>query len=227
MKIAILGPGKVAHALGAGWKKAGLDPANAVTETGDLAYPNSSLAERLQQAVPAAHVVKSLNTAAIEVLILVGSTAAELLHVTGVSATDTVLLHGAAGAVGISALQQARLTGARVIGTASERNFGLVRRFGGEPVTYGAGLEQPVRELAPDGVTVAIDAIGTDEPVDVSLALVKDRSRVVTTAAFARAEAGGFQFVGARNPAAFGLLMGDHPAGKVALVRGEETIAGR
>jgi predicted dinucleotide-binding enzyme len=125
MKVAILGTGKVAHALGAGWKKAGhdvvlggrdgsivdpdfevvslqdalavgdvvvnaitgaaalaaitaldtsalagktlLDPTNAVTEAGDLVYPNSSLAEHLQQAMPAAHVVKSLNTAAIEV----------------------------------------------------------------------------------------------------------------------------------------------------------------
>ena len=45
-----------------------LDAANAVTESGDLVYPNSSLAERLQQALPDAHVVKSLNTAAIEVL---------------------------------------------------------------------------------------------------------------------------------------------------------------
>jgi predicted dinucleotide-binding enzyme len=44
-----------------------LDVANAVTADGQLAYPNSSLAERLQQALPQAHVVKSLNTAAIEV----------------------------------------------------------------------------------------------------------------------------------------------------------------
>jgi NADPH:quinone reductase len=187
-------------------------------------------------------------------LVLVGSTAAELLHVTAVGAADTVLLHGAAGAVGSSALQQARLSGARVIGTASERNFDIVRRFGGQPVQYGAGLEQRVRELAPDGITVAIDTVGTDEAVDVSLALVPDRDRVVTTAAFARAVSAGFRFVGARNlasapyrakirpelirlagsgqlavpisrtfpfaeaPAAFEVLMGDHPAGKLALL---------
>jgi predicted dinucleotide-binding enzyme len=126
MKIAILGPGKVAHTLGEAWQKAGhevvlgaraatvgdpgfevaslqdalgagdivvnaitgtaaldaitgvdtsalagktlLDVANAVTADGNLAYPNSSLAERLQQALPQARVVKSLNTAAIDVL---------------------------------------------------------------------------------------------------------------------------------------------------------------
>jgi hypothetical protein len=44
-----------------------LDVANAVSADGALVYPNSSLAEHLQQAVPQAHVVKSLNTAAIEV----------------------------------------------------------------------------------------------------------------------------------------------------------------
>lgn len=126
MKIAILGAGKVAHTLGARWKKSGhdvifgardasatdpdfeitslqdalavgdvivnaitgavaleaitaldpsamagktlLDVANALTGTGDLIYPNSSLAEHLQAALPAVHVVKSLSTAAIEVL---------------------------------------------------------------------------------------------------------------------------------------------------------------
>ena len=126
MKIAILGTGGVAHALGAGWKKSGhdvifgardasaadpdfeitglqdalavgdvivnaitgavalqaitaldtsamagktlLDATNARTGTGELVYPNSSLAEHLQAALPAVHVVKSLNTAAIEVL---------------------------------------------------------------------------------------------------------------------------------------------------------------
>jgi predicted dinucleotide-binding enzyme len=125
MKIAILGSGKVAHALGAGWKKAGhdvffgardgnvddpdfeivslqealergdivvnaitgaaalevigsldttplrgktlLDATNAITDAGELLYPNSSLAEHLQAALPQVHVVKSLNTAAIEV----------------------------------------------------------------------------------------------------------------------------------------------------------------
>jgi hypothetical protein len=45
-----------------------LDVTNALTGTGDLVYPNSSLAEHLQAALPAVHVVKSLNTAAIGVL---------------------------------------------------------------------------------------------------------------------------------------------------------------
>ena len=36
-------------------------------------------------------------------LLLVGTTASEMLHVTGVRSGDVVLLHGAAGAVGTSA----------------------------------------------------------------------------------------------------------------------------
>jgi hypothetical protein len=44
-------------------------------------------------------------------------------HVTSVAAGDTILVHGASGAVGVSVVQQAKLLGARVIGTASEQNF--------------------------------------------------------------------------------------------------------
>jgi 8-hydroxy-5-deazaflavin:NADPH oxidoreductase len=42
-----------------------IDVANATTPSFDLLYPNSSLAEKLQAARPDAHVVKSMNTAAI------------------------------------------------------------------------------------------------------------------------------------------------------------------
>jgi NADPH:quinone reductase len=66
-------------------------------------------------------------------LILTGSTASELLHVTGVGAGDTVLIHGASGAVGISAVQQALLLGARVIGTAGESGIRRWRCSGRAP----------------------------------------------------------------------------------------------
>lgn len=133
-------------------------------------------------------------------LLLAGATAAEMLHVTAVSAGDTVLVHGASGSVGVSVLQQARLIGARVIGTSSAERFDRVRSFGGEPVAYGDGLEDRVRELAPDGVTVALDTVGTDEAVDVSLALVADRTRIVTIAAQARAKADGIVAIGGGMP---------------------------
>jgi NADPH:quinone reductase len=134
-------------------------------------------------------------------LLLAGCTASEMLHVTDVGEGDTILVHGASGAVGVSVLQQAALLGARAIGTASEGNFDVVARFGGVPVTYGDGLEQRAREAASDGVVAALDCVGTDEAVDVSVALVADRDRIVTIAAFERAKAEGFTAIAGAMPA--------------------------
>jgi NADPH:quinone reductase len=133
-------------------------------------------------------------------LLLVATTAADLLHASGARQGETVLLHGAAGAVGVMVLQQARELGVRVIGTAGPSNFDYVRRFGGTPVQYGPGLLDRVTAAAPGGVAAALDTVGSDEAGDVSLALVSDRSRVVTIAAAPRAKADGYVFVGASNP---------------------------
>jgi NADPH:quinone reductase len=133
-------------------------------------------------------------------LLLVGTTAAELLHVSGAAAGDSVLLHGAAGAVGNSVLQQARQLGVRVIGTASAANSDYVRQFGGIPVEYGPGLLDRVRAAAPEGVVAALDTVGSREAGDVSLALVPDRERVITIADAPRARAAGYVFIGASNP---------------------------
>ena len=129
-------------------------------------------------------------------LMLTGATATHMLVATAVGAGDTVLVHGAAGGVGLMAVQLARLPGARVIGTAGERNHDLLRELGAEPVTYGDGLLERVRSLAPDGVDVALDLVGTDEAMDVSLALVADRSRIATIANFARGPREGVQLLG-------------------------------
>jgi NADPH:quinone reductase len=133
-------------------------------------------------------------------LLLAGTTAAELLHASGARAGETVLLHGAAGAVGSSVLQQARLLGVRVVGTASTGNFGFVTRFGGVPVEYGPGLLERVRAAAPEGIAAALDTVGSSEAGDVSLALVPDRTRVVTIVAAPRAKADGYVFIGGSNP---------------------------
>ena len=133
-------------------------------------------------------------------LLLAGTTAAQMLHVTGAVEGETILLHGASGAVGVSVLQQAALRGVRVIGTASEARQDVVRRFGGEPVLYGAGLADRVRELAGGPVAAALDAVGTDEAVDVSLELVADRDRIVTIAAAARAQQDEFRWIVGSQP---------------------------
>ena len=134
-------------------------------------------------------------------LLLVGTTAAETLHVVGLSAGETVLVHGAAGGVGTSVIQQAAVLGASVIGTAGESDLDAVRGFDATPVTYGPGLEERARDAAPGGIDAVIDTVGVNEAIDVSLALVSDRRRIVSTAAFGRAQRDGFQTVGAANPA--------------------------
>jgi NADPH:quinone reductase-like Zn-dependent oxidoreductase len=129
-------------------------------------------------------------------LLLSGVTAAHTLVATNVSARDTVVIHGASGGVGLMAVQLAVAAGARVIGTASESRHGFLRELGAEPVMYGDGLEDRIRALAPDGVDAAIDMVGTDEAVDVSVALVADRGRIATIAAFGRAGELGIKLLG-------------------------------
>jgi NADPH:quinone reductase len=119
-------------------------------------------------------------------LMLAGATAMHTLAATGVSAGETVLVHAAAGGVGLMVVQIAIARGAHVVGTASADNHGYLRELGVEPTTYGEGLADRVRVLAPDGVDAAIDCVGTDEAVDVSLDLVADRDRIASIAAFAR-----------------------------------------
>jgi NADPH:quinone reductase-like Zn-dependent oxidoreductase len=133
-------------------------------------------------------------------LLLAGTTASEMLHVTEVGPGETVLVHGASGAVGTSLLQQAALLGLRVVGTCSESRFAEVRRFGGDPVAHGPGLEARVREAAPEGIAAALDCVGTDEAVDVSLALVPERARIVTIAAKTRGADVGIRVIGGDLP---------------------------
>ncbi len=129
-------------------------------------------------------------------LMLAGATAWHCLDATGVTSGDTVLLHGAAGGVGVMAIQLAVARGATVIATGSPASQEFLRELGAIPVTYGPGLAGRVRDLAPGGITAAADLAGTDEAVDVSLELVPDRARIATIAASGRAGREGFKALG-------------------------------
>ncbi|GAA2996561.1 NADP-dependent oxidoreductase [Streptosporangium longisporum] len=115
-------------------------------------------------------------------LSVAGLTASAALAAVDVRAGDTVLIGGAAGGVGVVAVQLARLAGARVIGTASEGTFDFLRRFGADPVAYGPGLEDRVRAMAPEGVSAAADLFGT-ETAEAALALGVPPGRISTIAA--------------------------------------------
>jgi NADPH:quinone reductase len=150
-------------------------------------------------------------------LLLTGVTAVHALTATGAGEGDTLLLHAAAGGVGLAVLQLAAARGIRVIGTSAPGKHDLVREFGGEPVSYGEGLADRVRALAPDGVDAAIDAVGTDEAVDVSVELVAARGRIATIAAFGRGAELGLKVLGGGPGADPGTAVRD--AARIDLVR--------
>lgn len=147
------------------------------------------------------HKPSTLTHAEAANLLLVGTTAAEMLSVTGAQPGDLLLLHGASGAVGVSVLQQAAARGIRVVGSASEASFPRVRRYGGLPTTYGVGLLERIRAIADDApIAAALDAIGTPEAFDVSREVVAELDRIVTIVDPARAEADGVRWIAGALP---------------------------
>lgn len=116
-------------------------------------------------------------------------TAVRTLDLLGLEPGQTILINGAAGGVGIAAVQFARARGARVIGTASEGNHEFLRTLGAEPTTYGDGLVPRVRELAPDGVDRALDTAGRGALPEL-IEITGSADNVVTIADFSAAEHG-------------------------------------
>ncbi|WP_031464568.1 NADP-dependent oxidoreductase [Sciscionella sediminilitoris] len=113
---------------------------------------------------------------------IAGRTASAALAVIDPGPGDTVLIGGAAGGVGVFAVQLARIAGARVLGTGSANSADFLRDLGAEPVAYGEGLADRVRALAPGGVTAAIDLHGT-ETVHTARELGIPDGRICTVAA--------------------------------------------
>jgi NADPH:quinone reductase-like Zn-dependent oxidoreductase len=86
-----------------------------------------------------------------------------LYRMANIAAGETVLIHGAAGGVGIAATQLARLRGARVIGTASASKHGVLAAYGvAHSIDYRRGdVPGEVRRLTNGrGVDVVLDPIG-------------------------------------------------------------------
>ncbi|MEU2427739.1 NADP-dependent oxidoreductase [Streptomyces sp. NPDC007851] len=129
-------------------------------------------------------------------LMVAGVTAVHVLEAIGLGKGETVLIHGAAGGVGLVAVQLAVARGATVVTTASPAKHELLRELGAVPVAYGPGLADRVRTAAPEGIHAAADLVGTDEAVDVSVELVTDRTRIATVAGFQRGARAGIRLLG-------------------------------
>jgi NADPH-dependent curcumin reductase len=105
-----------------------------------------------------------------------------MLDVGRVKPGDTVVVSGAAGAVGSVAGQIGKIKGCRVIGIAGgpEKCRAVVEEFGFDAaIDYRAGdLRKALREHAPDGVDVFFDNVG-GEILDTVLTRIARGARVV------------------------------------------------
>jgi NADPH:quinone reductase len=93
---------------------------------------------------------------------------------------ETVIIHGASGAVGTLALQLAKLRGARVLATASgDEGLALARRLGADAVVDGRNgdIAAAAREFAPKGVDVVL-ALASGDALDKCLDALRPGGRV-------------------------------------------------
>jgi NADPH2:quinone reductase len=101
-----------------------------------------------------------------------GITAHRAVHVAGTVNGRTVLVQGAAGSVGVCAVQLARLAGARVIGTVRSSSDEATAKNAGahEVLLSDKELTSRLRAMAPDGIDHIVEvAFGANIETDVEL----------------------------------------------------------
>jgi NADPH:quinone reductase len=110
----------------------------------------------------AVEVPEDLDPAEVVGLVLTYMTAYQLLHrMAKARSGESVLVHGAAGRVGVAVLELGALAGLRLFGTASARDRAAVERLGAVAIDYrNEDFLARVRELTGDGVDVALDGLG-------------------------------------------------------------------
>jgi NADPH:quinone reductase-like Zn-dependent oxidoreductase len=119
----------------------------------------------------------------------VASEAAErVLGPLALTAGESLLVHGASGAVGTLAVQLAVTRGVRVIGTVGSDNVDHVTGLGATATLYGPGLVDRVRAV-PNGVDAVFDVAGKGALED-SITLRGGTDRIVTIADFRARELG-------------------------------------
>lgn len=167
--------------IGIGWDVAGVvdevgagvsdfAPGDAVIGLSDrLNLPTSGYAEQIVLDTRAIAIApRGLSPERAATLPLNALTAAQALEALGLEPGATVLVTGAAGAVGGYAVELAVIRELRVVGTAAEADEELVRGFGAEwfvpreATDGGVALGQAVRALVPGGVDGVVDAAVLD-----------------------------------------------------------------
>jgi NADPH2:quinone reductase len=111
----------------------------------------------------AVEVPEDLDPAEVLSLVFTYMTAYQVLHRTAqVKNGESVLVHGAAGRVGVAALELGAVAGVRMYGTCSARDRAAVERLGAVAIDYrNEDFLARVRELtAGEGVDVVLDSLG-------------------------------------------------------------------
>lgn len=86
-----------------------------------------------------------------------------LVRIAAAQPGETVLVHAAAGGVGLAVAELGRVLRLRVIGLAAPGKHEVLRGYGVEPLdNRDAHWPDAVRRLAPSGVDIVLDAIGGD-----------------------------------------------------------------
>ena len=158
----------VVEALGSGVSR--LKAGDAVYGRTDLARDGSYAEYMAARESELALKPKSIDHVTAAAIPLAGLTAWQaLFDNAGLTAGQTVLIHGAAGGVGHFAVQLAKIRGARVIGTASQRNHEFLRSLGADQVIdYNTTRFEDVVH----NVDVVLDTI-TGETADRSYQVLK------------------------------------------------------
>jgi NADPH:quinone reductase-like Zn-dependent oxidoreductase len=103
-------------------------------------------------------------------------TAWQAVEDAGILSGQTVVVLGAAGGVGLFAVQFARIKGATVVGTASAANLDFVKSLGAESIDYAKDQLGRVK-----GADALIDTVG-GEALEKAIGLLKKGGVVVTVA---------------------------------------------
>ena len=86
-----------------------------------------------------------------------------LVRVAAAHSGETVLVHAAAGGVGLAVAELGRILGLRVIGLASAGKHEVLRRYAVEPLdARDPRWPENVRRLAPRGLDIVLDGVGGD-----------------------------------------------------------------
>ena len=155
----------VVEAVGEGVKN--VAPGDRVTYTGFLNTLGAYSTERVMPAAPLIKLPPEISCETAAAMTMRGLTSAYLLRrIRPLQAGDAILVHAAAGGVGLIVSQWAKILGLAVIGTAStEAKAEIARAHGCDHVIlYGReNVANRVRELTDGaGVSVVYDSVGKD-----------------------------------------------------------------